>query len=305
MEEDDPDPFVINVPKAAPPSASDHAQAQATSLPTYDNTGQQLHELPAGTAVQDPDMGDPLLSFGTNADDNFTTFDDTARFRAAAPSPASGVGVPQNCAVPSFTIPAPPPWAPWPEFGHDAGTLLPSDARAGAQDPPQARTFALPPASGASVGRARIDPANPPPRIHPPDVSDIPRWQPTPVTTGGLLSAAAAGCTTTDQANPRQLFGTGSGGAAQHPSQQSLLREEPRHESRSTDGRPTGGFRPPVGRDEELSSASLQGATPAAPPGRRATTSDVLHPSNPPQHSERVPVGSQASNVPPPPTLSI
>ena len=37
MEEDDPDPFVSNVPKAAPPSASDHAQAQATSLPTYDN----------------------------------------------------------------------------------------------------------------------------------------------------------------------------------------------------------------------------------------------------------------------------
>ena len=222
MEEDNND--AVNVPKNDQPSASATVQAQATSLPTHDNTGHQPNGLPAGQAVQNPDPGEPLLSFGINADYNFTTFDDdNARLREVAPSPASGVGGPQHSADPSSTIPAPPPWQPLPGFEQAASMLPPLGVGAAAQDPHRPRTFAPPPVFGTGAGHQRSDPANYPPSRGPPAVPGIPQWQPTPVTTSGLLHAADASCTTTGQGNPRQLFGTGSGSAAQHPSQQSLL----------------------------------------------------------------------------------
>jgi hypothetical protein len=100
MEMDDNDE--VNVSNIDQPRASASVQAQATIRPTYDNTGQLLHEQPEGIAVQDPVMGDPVLSFGTHTDDNFTTIDDTVRFRASAPSPASGVGAPRGGCYPVF-----------------------------------------------------------------------------------------------------------------------------------------------------------------------------------------------------------
>jgi hypothetical protein len=225
----------VNVPKEQPPRASATVQAQASIRPTYHNTGGLPQGQPEGQAVQAPGLGEPVMSFGKHDNDNFaTTNDETAHFCVSVPSPASGIGAPQESAIPSFKLPVAPLWQPLPEFGAAESRFSEPEAVGADQGPRHPRTCVPPPVSGAGAMRQRADLGNFPSNWAP-AVAVIPQWQPTPVTTGGTLHAVEASRTTADQGNPRQLFATGSGSDAR---QQSLLGlDDPRHESWSSSGR--------------------------------------------------------------------